>query len=268
MNYRNRYEEYKNSLFEQGRFRFLIKLLLFFVISVIFNITIYHIQSQVVTLNTLNKYINILNSLFSLSLLLVTAIYVYHSKKIVDLTREKSQRENIPKIYIFPEDPTISASQFGHTRTKIEFILRVYNFSEVPVFNSNINFSIPYEAKETKETSFCSYSLNEFPKLIKPNSNTENVITMHTHFPIKSIEEYKKSFLDISYHFEDLDRNLHIIHQYYDLNIGFEFSFFSWNILLDEHYYIQRQKRKYTNDLSSIGYLPAEYILVYRKTNT
>lgn len=266
MNYRNRYNEFKKNIFKQRRFDLFKKglyILVIFIIILVFK----DIPSQEITPNIFSKYLNILNSIFTLSLLIVTAIYVYYSKKIVDLTQERSQSELIPKIWIFPEDPVISISNFGSNQTAIEFKIRVYNFGDAPAISSEISFSIPSEHKETNKVSFCKYSFDEFPILVEPNSSTEKVKTMHAFFPIESIEAYKKSFLYISFHFEDVDRNYHTINQYYDLYIGYDNSFYSWIMLLDEHYYIPRQKRKYTHDLSSMGYLPSEYIQVYRKTN-
>jgi hypothetical protein len=266
MNYINRYKELEKYILGQRRFKFIKKLSVILIIILMF-LVLKYTYNQELKLSNYNQYLNYFNSFLTLALLIVTTVYVFYSKKIVDLTREKSQTDIIPKIWIFPENPKIGVSKFAQSETTIEFKIKVHNFGNSPAISSKISFSIPNEDHKIQEVSFCEYSLNEFPNVLNPGSSTENVMVMHAFFPIKSIKDYKKSFLSIRLVFEDFDRNYHTINQYYDLIVDFDNKYFSWNILLDEHYYYPRHKRKSTYDSSSLGYLTNDHVLVYRKTN-
>jgi len=215
----NRYRsELKNYLFYRIRnfigFILITGLCVYFIVIILYHV--FNILMQDAFQQSLNK-INNLNSLFlaflTLVLVLVTTFYAWVTFKMFRVQSEQRKLELRPNLIVSVNDP-----EFTNEKHKIRitsFPFHISNYGRGPAINTVLEFSIPY-SRDPNTNEFqhmsSSYRINPFLQSNETHSGTKDM------YPdLYELDEINKEFLIVSVIYEDIQRNLYSLKQFYDL---------------------------------------------------
>lgn len=170
------------------------------------------IQQSLSKINNINNFIL---ALLTLVLVLITGFYAWVTFRMFKEQSEKRKLEISPNIFIKVIDPefTLDKSQVNRITT-LKFYIA--NYGQGTAVNARLEFSIPHNKNsETGKLEYVSASYEGIHPFFQTNNSKEDTKKIIT--TIYDIQELTEEFLIISLYYEDIQRNLYTIRQYYDM---------------------------------------------------
>lgn len=167
------------------------------------------------SIKKLNDYNSLIIAVLTFFLFLVTAFYAWVTFKMF---REQSEQRNVelrPNIFLTVADPKFFEDESQNMRTAT-FQFNLSNFGKGTAINISLEFHIPHDIKKkTGEFEYVSSSFREINPFFQSGNNIEGEKRIFSN--LYALGENIDEFLVVYISYEDIQRNLYHLEQYYKL---------------------------------------------------
>ena len=196
---------------------FVVTIILLFISYPIIRGFIYLLSQDSIqqSLNKINDYNNLIVSILTFFLVLVTSFYAWVSLKMFREQSEHRKLELRPNISITVNDPIFIFDKTQNMRTT-SFNFLIINFGKGTALNLTIDFHIPYVINQaTGKFEYVNSSYRGQNIFFQSTQSEKGGKTIKSNF--YELKKFTEEFLIISLSYEDVQRNIYNLKQYYNL---------------------------------------------------
>lgn len=217
-------------------------------------------------IQSLNTYSSFLNVCITFILVVITGFYAFVTHATFNEMLESRRSGIRPLLWIELENSEINYLEDTDENVRqFPFHIKVSNYGRGPAININIIFIIPTSRKDPKREEYVQTSVSHIGKLLPTGSSFSKSVCLHTEPYV--IKDRDNEFLELSVFYEDVERNLYAIHQFYDVMILKASGNICWGICYEAMYFMPFLQRKYMDERSdvSLSYDQSKKYLIYSR---
>jgi hypothetical protein len=195
-------------------------LMIFLFVYVIIDINAFLISKEGTTfLGNLNTYSNLILSLLTFLLVLITGFYVLVTNQILAQMIEEKQSAIRPIFWVSLDKPKFQESSYPEDESMyFNLKARISNYGKGSAVEVQTTYSIPHEWDEGDKFAMPVSTSRTHPALLAPGDSIEDTLNISTRiFDIKNIYP---DYLRVNVLYEDTERNLYQMQQSYYLLVA------------------------------------------------
>lgn len=223
----------------------------------------------------INDYTNIILSILTLFLVITTAFYAWATYRMLAEMIESRRSEIRPVLWVELEGPKFDeASLITSNKESTERVfldkVKIANYGRGPAINTRLKLSIPYkDGKDATPVNYIESSpIADLPANFASGSFYESEVRIYT--PFYDLNKYKEEFVELTLRYEDVERNLYSMVQFYNLfsfPISQEKYHYHWVLKSEDIYLLPFSRRKSVidEDTSVISFGEGKDKLIFRR---
>jgi hypothetical protein len=167
-------------------------------------------------LGSINAYGNLIISVLTLFLVLITGFYARVTNRILAQMIEEKQSSVRPILWVTLENPEFHESEnLPDDRKFFKAKARIANYGKAAAVEIQANYTIPYEWEEGDKFVNRISTSRAHPALLTSGNSVEDLLSVST--KILDFEFLYPDYLRVSVLYEDTERNLYELEQSYYL---------------------------------------------------
>lgn len=214
--YKSQIKNYRFYRIKNIAIAFIVTLLLIYLSYPLIHGFIYLLSQDSVqhSIKTINEYNSFIIAILTFFLFLVTAFYAWVTLKMFREQSEKIRVELRPNIFIAVSDVKFTTDPLSNRRTALIYYM-LSNFGKGTAIKPSIDFYIMYDIDSlTSKIEYITYSFRVDP-FFQSGHIINKLETISTQ--MYELNKFTEEFLIISLSYEDVQRNIYNLKQYYNL---------------------------------------------------